>query len=95
MSIDRVNISNQGIDRSQTAQSNELTRSAGKDRQVPATGSDSVALSSKANELKRLASTIDQSRTDHLNRVREQLESGTYKVSAKDLAGKLIDSNSK
>jgi len=94
MSIDRVNISNQGIDRSQTAQSNELSRSAGKDRQVPA-GSDSIALSHKANELKRLATTIDQSRTEHLNRVKEQLESGTYRVSAKDLAGKLIDSNSK
>ena len=94
MSIDRVNISNQGIDRSQTTQPNELTRSAGKDRQVPA-GSDSVALSSKANELNRLATTIEQSRTERLNQVRAELEAGNYQVSAKDLAQKLIDSNLK
>src|SRR5919198_530088 len=53
MSIDRVNISNQGIDRSHAAQPNELTRSAGKERQVSA-GSDSIALSARAAELLRL-----------------------------------------
>jgi flagellar biosynthesis anti-sigma factor FlgM len=95
MSIDRVNISNQGIDRSQAAQQpNELTRSAGKDRQVR-TGSDSVALSSKASELNRLANTIGQSRSERLDEVRAALEAGTYRVSAKDLADKLIDSNRK
>jgi flagellar biosynthesis anti-sigma factor FlgM len=92
MNIDRVNISNQGIDRSQSAQTNEVTRSAGKDRQVPA-GSDSVALSSKASELGRLANTIEQSRAERLDQVRAELEAGTYKVSANDLAQKLIDSN--
>jgi negative regulator of flagellin synthesis FlgM len=94
MSIDRVNISNQGIDRSSATQQNELVRGGGKDRQVSA-GSDSVALSSKAAELNKLANTVDQSRADRLNQVRAQLESGTYKVSAKDLAQKLIDANSK
>jgi flagellar biosynthesis anti-sigma factor FlgM len=94
MSIDRVNISNQGIDRSQTAQPAELTRSAGKDRQVPA-GSDSVALSSKANELNRLANVIEQSRAQRLEQVRAELEAGTYQVSAEDLAQQLIDSNLK
>jgi flagellar biosynthesis anti-sigma factor FlgM len=94
MSIDRVNISNQGIDRSQTAQPGELARNAGKDRQVPA-GADSVALSSKANELSRLANNIEHSRADRLEQVRAQLEAGTYQVSAKDLAQKLIDSNLK
>ena len=63
MSIDRVNISNQGIDRAQGTQPNELVRNSGKDRQVPS-GSDSVALSSKAKELDRLANAIDQSRLD-------------------------------
>ncbi len=92
MSIDRVNISNQGVDRSQAAQPNELTRSAGKDRQVPA-GSDSVALSAKANELNRLANTIEQSRADRFNQVRAELAAGTYQVSSEDLAQKLIDSN--
>jgi len=94
MSIDRVNISNQGIDRSQATQQNELVRNSGKDRQVR-TGSDSVELSSKAAELNKLANTVEQSRGDRLNEVRAQLESGTYQVSAKDLAKKLIDANSK
>ena len=94
MSIDRVNISNQGIDRSQTAQSNELARNPGKDRLVPS-GSDSVALSTRANELNRLTNTIEQSRAERLNEVREQLEAGTYQVSATDIAQKLIDSNLK
>ena len=96
MSIDRVNISNQGIDRAQGTQPNELERNAGKDkdRNVPA-GSDSVALSSKAKELDRLANAVDQSRAERFNKVREALESGTYRVSARDLAQKLIDANKK
>ncbi len=94
MSIDRVNISNQGIDRAQSTQPSELTRSSGKDQQVQ-TGSDSVALSSKAKELDQLANAVDQSRAERLNKVREALESGTYQVSAKDIAQKLIDANKK
>jgi negative regulator of flagellin synthesis FlgM len=94
MSIDRINISNQGIDRAQSTQPSELTRSSGKDSQV-STGSDSVALSSKAKELGQLADAVDQSRAERLNKVREALESGTYHVSAKDIAEKLIDANKK
>lgn len=95
MNIDRVSISNQGIDRSQqTAQTNEIPRSAGKDRQVSA-GSDSVALSSKASELNRLATNIEQSRAERMEQVRAELEAGTYRVSAKDIAQKLIDSNTR
>jgi flagellar biosynthesis anti-sigma factor FlgM len=94
MSIDRVNISNQGIDRSQTAQQAESTRTAGKDRKVSA-GSDSVAVSSKATEINRLASQIDQSRTERFNKVRAELEAGNFQVSANNLAKKLIDANSK
>jgi flagellar biosynthesis anti-sigma factor FlgM len=94
MSIDRVNISNQGIDRAQATQPNELVRNAGKDRQAPAS-SDSVALSSKAKELDQLANSIDQSRTEQFNKVQQALQAGTYQVSARDLAQKLIDANSK
>ena len=94
MSIDRVNISNQGIDRSHGTQPNESTRAAGKDRHVPA-GSDSVALSSRAAELNRLGNTIEQSRAERFNQVRAELESGNYQVSAEDVARKLIDSNLK
>ena len=93
MSIDRVNISNQGIDRSQVSEP-ETTRSAGNDRQIPA-GSDSIALSSKATELNRLASTIEHSRAQRFEQVRAELEAGNYQVSAADLAQKLIDSNPK
>jgi flagellar biosynthesis anti-sigma factor FlgM len=92
MNIDRVNISNQGIDRSQPAQPAESTRSAGKNRQLPG-GADSVALSSKASELNRLANNIGESRAERLAEVRAQLEAGTYNVSASRLAHKLIESN--
>ena len=95
MSIDRVNISKHGLDRSQVGQPNELTRSAGNDRQVVPAGSDSVELSSKASELNRLANTIEQSRTERFNQVRAALEAGNYQVTAEDLAQKLIDSNRK
>ena len=94
MSIDRVNISNQGIDRSQATQPTDLTRAAGKGRK-PSTGSDTAEFSSKAAEMNRLASAVDQSRTDRLNQVRAELEAGTYKVSANDLAKKLIEANRK
>jgi flagellar biosynthesis anti-sigma factor FlgM len=95
MSIDRVNISNQGIDRSHGAQQQaEATRTAGKDRKGSA-GADSVAVSPKATEINRLASQIDQSRTERLNKVRAELEAGNYQVSANNLAKKLIDTNSK
>jgi len=94
MSIDRVNISNQGIDRSQAAQQAESTRTSGKDRKGSA-GSDSVAVSSKATEINKLANQIDQSRAERFNKVRAELEAGNYKVSANNLAKKLIDANSK
>ena len=53
MSIDRVNIGNQGIDRSQATQANELVRNAGKDRQA-STSSDSIDLSSRAKEMDQI-----------------------------------------
>jgi flagellar biosynthesis anti-sigma factor FlgM len=94
MSIDRVNISNQGIDRSQSAQQAESTKTAGKDRKGSG-GSDSVAVSSKAAEINKLSNHIDQSRTERFNKVRAELESGNYQVSAQNLAKKLIDANRK
>ena len=95
MSIDRVNISSQGIDRSQAAQQAELMRNASKTQKGSTGSSDSAEFSSKAAELNRLSNSIDQSRTDRLNQVRAQLEAGTYQVSAKDVAQKLIDANTK
>jgi flagellar biosynthesis anti-sigma factor FlgM len=93
MSIDRVNISSQGLDRSQGTQDLEALRNARKDRQTSSSGSDSVALSSQAREMDRLASSIEDSRAEHLNKIRQALESGSYRVSAQDIARKLIDAN--
>jgi flagellar biosynthesis anti-sigma factor FlgM len=94
MSIDRVSISNQGIDRSQQTQGTDQVRNTSKDRQVPS-ASDAVNLSSKAKDIERLTTSLEESRAEHLNQVREALEAGTYKVSAKDLARKLIDAHRK
>ena len=94
MSIDRVNISNQGIDRAQGTQQTDQVRNSGKKSQVSA-GSDAVALSSKAKEMDRLANSIDQDRAERLSKVQEALQSGTYKVSARDVAQKMIDANTK
>ena len=94
MSIDRVNISNQGIDRSQATEQAEQMRNAAKNRKVQG-GADSVELSSKAAEMNKLAKTVEDSRNERLDKVRAQLEAGTYKVSARDLAKKLIDANKK
>ena len=94
MNIDRVNISNQGVDRSQGVQGADAGLKSGKAGKA-SSGSDSVALSTTAKDMDRVSSAIEQSRTEHLNKVRQALESGTYNVSAKDLAQKLIDSNTR
>jgi flagellar biosynthesis anti-sigma factor FlgM len=94
MSIDRVNISNRGIEQAQKTPGTEAVRNTEKDRKV-SSGSDSVSLSSKAKEMERLANTVEDSRADRLNQVREALENGTYRVSSRALAEKLIDSNLK
>ena len=94
MSIDRVSIGNQGIDRSPQTQGTDQVRNTSKDRQVPSS-SDAVNLSSKAKEIERLTTSLEESRAERFNQVREALESGTYKVSAEDIARKLIDANTK
>jgi anti-sigma28 factor (negative regulator of flagellin synthesis) len=94
MSIDRINISNAGVERSQGTQANELPRTNARDRQT-APGSDSVAFSSRANELNRLAISIEQSRAEHLMRVRADIEAETYHVSAEQIAQALLDANMK
>jgi flagellar biosynthesis anti-sigma factor FlgM len=97
MSIDRVSISNQGLDRSQQSQGTEQVRNTskdGKDAKVSFT-SDAVTLSSKAKDIERLSTSVEESRSERFEKVREALESGTYKVSAKEIARKLIDANTK
>jgi flagellar biosynthesis anti-sigma factor FlgM len=96
MSIDRVSISNQGIERSQQAQGTEQVRNkSGKDSTKVSAATDAVSLSSKAKDIERLSTTLEESRSERFEKVREALESGTYKVSAKEIARKLIDANTK
>ncbi len=93
MSIDRINISNRGIDPSQALQGSESVNNAQKSRST--SKSDSLSLSSIAKDIDRFASTLEQSRVERFNRVREALEAGHYHVSGADIAQKLIDSNTK
>ena len=94
MGIDRVNVTKRAIDRSQAAQSNELVRSTKKER-PSSVDAKSAGPSAKAKELDRLSAQIEESQTERFNEVRRKLESGTYRVSAKTIARKLIDSNRK
>jgi len=95
MSIDRVNISNRGIDASQGVQGIEAVRNAAKGRSVSEASNDSLAISSKAKDIEQLTNAIEQSRTERFNRVRAALEAGTYHVSGQEIARKLIDANTK
>ena len=92
MNIDRVNISNAGIDRAQSSQPAESARNAEKDQAVSAE-SDSIALSLQANELNRLSKIVDESHAQRLERVRAQLQAGVYETPTEDLAQWLIDFN--
>ena len=50
---------------------------------------------SRIAEAKKLANSLEESRKNRLNKVRKELESGKYRVSAKDIARKIIDHNTK
>ena len=55
--------------------------------------SDSSSLSSRAKDIERYANAVEQSRWDQFVRIFEALESGTYRVPARDIARKLIEAN--
>jgi flagellar biosynthesis anti-sigma factor FlgM len=93
MSIDRINISNRGIDRTESTQGLDSTRNTGRDR--AGSKDDSISLSSLAVELDRVAGRFEQFRTERFERVRQALESGTYHVSGKEIARALIEANKK
>lgn len=93
-SIDRINIRNTGIDQTQAAQPKEQVRGEDREQTSPA-ARDSVALSSKAKEIDRFASLIEQSREQRLNELRQRLENGTYYVSGNDIAQKVVEFNGK
>ena len=68
-------------------------RNAAKGRPVSDASNDSLSISSKAKDVEQLSSTIEQSRAERFNRVRESLEAGTYHVSGREIARKLIEDN--
>lgn len=92
MSIDRVNISNRGIDAAQGLQGIDAVRNAAKARSASTT-TDSMDISSRAKDVERLSNRLEQSRTERLDQIRQALEAGTYHVSGEQIARKLIDSN--
>ena len=87
MAIDRVNVTKRSTGRSQPQQDKRPTGGTGAEQQPAAT--------SRVKELDRYSTQIQQSRMERLNEVRQKLQSGTYRVPAKAVARKLIDSNRK
>jgi flagellar biosynthesis anti-sigma factor FlgM len=93
MSIDRISINSPNIDRSQSISRKETDQVRNSNDKPAVSREDSVSLSSKAKEIDRIASAVEQSRVDRLNEVKKALEAGTYHVPADDIARALIDSN--
>ena len=87
MAIDRVNVTKRSTDRSQPEQDKGRAQGTGIERRRTAT--------SRMKDLDRYSTQIQQSRMERFNEVRQKLQSGTYRVPAKAVARKLIDSNRK
>jgi len=97
-SIDRVNISSTSLDSSYAVQKKDQVRvgQSGQDgKSSSSSQDDSIALSSTAKDVDRFAGLVGQSRQDRLDQVQQMINSGTYNVSGKDIAAKLIESNRK
>ncbi len=101
MSIDRISVTNHGIDNHPSLDKAQEAR--GKDGAVRPDGTstptrdDSVALSSKAREIGRLSQLAGQTgdRAARINQVREAIQNGTYRVSGEDIANKIIGAHKK
>ena len=87
MAIDRVNVTKRSTGRSQPQQDKGRAQGTGSERRPTAT--------SRMKDLDRYSTEIQQSRMERFNEVRQKLQSGTYRVPAKAVARKLIDSNRK
>ena len=93
--IDRVNISNPSLDPSYAIQGRDQVRTGQQNGQTSQAKDDSVALSSTAKDIGRIADLVGQSREERIEQVRQMIDAGTYKISSEDIARKLIESNSK
>jgi len=96
MSIDRISISNAAVDRTLGSNGTEELRPSSQPRLPQTTVTDdSVSLSDSARDAARLANMVNVSRNDRLEAVRQALADGTYQVSGKDIASKLIELNTR
>ena len=95
MSVDRVNISNNALDRALQSYGAPETRRGTDAQPAPKTGADEVSLSDTARNVDRLSQNIEQSSAERLEAVRKALTAGTYRVPGKAIAEKIIDLNSK
>ncbi|MDS9470323.1 flagellar biosynthesis anti-sigma factor FlgM [Sporosarcina pasteurii] len=83
MKINRINIP--AVNPYRT---NELK--VGKSAQHSAQQQDKIEISSKAKQLSEMNS-YGAERKDHVQKIKEQIEAGTYKVNAEEVAKSLID----
>ena len=100
MSIDRISINNREIDNQrQLDRVQDKAASNGvKSTEQSSPGEDSVVLSSRAMEIDRIAHMVQQvsdPRAERMEQVRKSLEAGTYRVSGREIARKLIDGHKK
>jgi len=90
MSIDRISLSNGAIDRTlQSTGTEDLRPSRSRQSQAHA-ADDVISLSENARNAGRLSNMMSSSRSSRLDAVREGIANGTYQVSGKDIASKLI-----
>lgn len=99
MAIDRINIGNKGIDEQlklDRVQSSATAKSSSQ-AERPAAANDSLELSARAKEIDRVSRLVEDSENHsaHIERVREAIQVGTYRVSSEAIAQKLIDLNKK
>jgi flagellar biosynthesis anti-sigma factor FlgM len=97
MSIDQISLSNGAIDRALQSNGTEDLRpsstSTSTRQSRTYSSDDAISLSDSARNADRLASMMSVSRNNRLDSVRQAIAGGTYQVSGKDIASKLIASN--
>ena len=101
MGIDQINVSNHGIDNQRSVdRTKEARQDAGtakNKRTGVAPGQDSVALSSTAREIGRVAKLASggSDRTSRIQQIRQAIDNGTFRVSGEDIAKKMIEAHKK
>jgi negative regulator of flagellin synthesis FlgM len=71
----------------------DVDRPAGKPTAKPGSQQDQVQISEHAKELQRIASLLDEpdaARAEHVERLRQALDAGTYDVSGRNVADAMI-----